>query len=155
MTSASATASPAATFALRPGFIYNQSASEKILAVERRDGLFRFSIVADFGEAEPARLPRETIAQQRQRIGLDADFRKQRCHLLFRCLERQISHVQFLHSRSPLPLTSARTPNARLKRQDLGRRRPYLNQPHPAEASAPVAQEHLAASAASSQPSQS
>jgi hypothetical protein len=57
----------------------------------------------NFGETEAARLPGETIAQQRERIRLYADFSKQRLHLLFRCLEREVPNVQFLHGRSPGP----------------------------------------------------
>jgi hypothetical protein len=96
-TTASATS---ATFALRTRFIYNERAAKKILAVERADCLLRV-LVFHFGEAKPTRLPRKAIAQQRQRIRLHADFREQRLDLLFRGLEREIAHVQFLHGRSP------------------------------------------------------
>jgi hypothetical protein len=100
-TSMATTASAAsATFALRTRFIYNERAAKEILAVERTDGLLRV-LVFHFGEAKPARLPRKAIAQQRQRIRLHADFREQRLDLLFRGLEREIAHVQFLHGRSP------------------------------------------------------
>jgi hypothetical protein len=56
----------AASFALRTSFIYNQRASEKIFAVESRDCLFSFRIIPDFREAESARLPGKTVAQQRK-----------------------------------------------------------------------------------------
>ncbi len=101
--SASTTASTAA-FPLRSRFSHHQRTSQKILAVEPGDCLFRFGIVVNFREAEAPRLPRETIAEQSQRIRLHSDFRKQRLHLLLRSLERQISHIQFLHGRSPYVL---------------------------------------------------
>jgi hypothetical protein len=53
-----------AAFALRASFIHDQRASEKIFAVERRDCFLSFRIVANFREAEPARLAGEAIAQQ-------------------------------------------------------------------------------------------
>jgi hypothetical protein len=106
---------------------------------------FCIRVVANFREAESPRLPGKTIPQKRQRIRLHSDFRKQRRYLLFCSLERQISHVQFLHGRSPYAPGSAEAQNTRLKRQDLGRTRPCAGWPHPAEASAPAAQEHLAA----------
>jgi hypothetical protein len=105
---ATATASVAATsaasasaFTLRTRFVDDEGATQEILAVEGFDGLVRFGVVANFGETESARLSGETIAQKRERIRLDANFRKQRCYLLFRGLERQITDIQFLHGRSP------------------------------------------------------
>jgi hypothetical protein len=94
-------ASPAATFALRASFIHNERTAEKILAIERCNGLFSFGVIFDFGEAETARLARKTIAKQCEGIGLNPDFREQCLYLLFRSLERQVAHVQFLHGRSP------------------------------------------------------
>jgi hypothetical protein len=99
--SASAAASPAATFALRASFIHHERAPQKILAIERCHGLFRFGVVLDLSEAETTRLARKTIAKQCERIRLNPDFREQCLYLLFRSLERQIPHVQFLHGRSP------------------------------------------------------
>jgi hypothetical protein len=105
MTTASAAASGStAAFPLRTRFIHHQRASQKILAIQRGDGLFRFAIVVNFRETETPRLPREPIAKQRQRIRLHSNFRKKRLHLLLRSLERQISHIQFLHGRSPYVL---------------------------------------------------
>jgi hypothetical protein len=100
-TTPTAAASSSATFPLRTCLIYYQRTTEKILPVEGGDGFFGFGIVVDFDKTEPARLTRKTIAKQRERIGLHANFREQCLHLLFRSLERQISHVQFLHGRSP------------------------------------------------------
>jgi hypothetical protein len=98
---ASTTAASPAAFTLRTRFIHDQRAAQKILAVERFNRFVRFGVVANFGETEAARLSRETIAQKCERIRLHTNFRKQRRYLLFRGLERQITHIQFLHGRSP------------------------------------------------------
>jgi hypothetical protein len=82
-TTASTTARAPATFALWAGFIHDERTSEKVLVVQSRNRLLRFRIVANLGETEAARLPRETIAKQRESIRLHPDFRKQRLHLLF------------------------------------------------------------------------
>jgi len=87
-TMAATSAAGAAAFTLRTSFVHNQRAAQKILAVERFDGFVRFGVVANFGETETARLSRETIAQQRERIRLHTNLRKKRCYLLFRGLER-------------------------------------------------------------------
>jgi len=81
--------------------IHHERPAEEILAVERRDCLFRFGVVANFRESEASRLTRESIAEQHQRIRLHSDFREKPRHLVFRSFERQISHVQFLHGRLP------------------------------------------------------
>jgi hypothetical protein len=86
---------------LRTRFIHHQRAAKEILAIQRLNRFFRIRVVANFREAESARLPGKTIPQKRQRIRLHSDLRKQRRYLLFCSLERQISHVQFLHGRSP------------------------------------------------------
>jgi len=98
-----ASTSPAGTaaFTLGTRFVDHERAAQKILAVERFDRFVRFGVVANFGETETARLSRETIAQKRERIRLHTNFRKQRRYLLFGGLERQITHIQFLHGRSP------------------------------------------------------
>jgi hypothetical protein len=78
-TSATVAATPsarAAAFPLRTRFVDDQSAAEKILAVERFDCFVRLGVVANLGETESARLSRETIAQKRERIRLHTDFRK-------------------------------------------------------------------------------
>jgi hypothetical protein len=70
------TAASATTFTLRASFVDDERAAEKILAIKRGDYFFCFRIVANFRETEAARLTRETIAKQRERIGLHADFRE-------------------------------------------------------------------------------
>jgi hypothetical protein len=97
----------ASAFPLGMRFVDNECTSKEVLAVEGCDDFFRFRIISDFGKPEPARLPRESIPQQRERIRLHADFRKQRLYLLFRSFERQIAHVQFLHGGAPCPHSTA------------------------------------------------
>jgi activator of HSP90 ATPase len=63
--SAAATATTAA-FTLRARFVDNQRAAHELLAIKRRDHFFGFSVVANFGKAETARLPGKTIAKERQ-----------------------------------------------------------------------------------------
>jgi hypothetical protein len=145
------TAAPAA-FALWTRFVYHERAAEKFLTVQRGDCLFGFRIVMNFGETKTTRLAGETVAKQRQRVRLHSDFCKQRLHLLFCSLERKIAHVQFLHGSAPCALKRGTT--ARLKRQDQDRGQPTVKRPLRTEASAPATQEHLAASAPCSQPSQ-
>jgi hypothetical protein len=70
------TAASAATFTLRAGFVDHKSAAQEILAIESGDHLFGFGVVANFSETKTAWLPRETIAEQGERIGLHADFRE-------------------------------------------------------------------------------
>jgi hypothetical protein len=70
------TAPSAATFTLWTRFVDHQRAAEEIFAVESGDHLFGFGVVANFRETKTARLPRETVAKQGERIGLHADFRE-------------------------------------------------------------------------------
>jgi hypothetical protein len=105
--SAAITAAPAATtasaFSLRTSFIHHQRAAKKVFAVKSRNRLLCCAVVMNFGETETARLSCKTIAKQCERIWLYADFSKQRLHLLFCSLKRQVPNVQFLHGRSPSP----------------------------------------------------
>jgi hypothetical protein len=98
---APASAAPTTAFPLRASFVDNQSTAEEVLPVQRSDGFFGFRVVTDFSETKASRLPCKTIAKQSQGIWLHSDFGKQCSYLFFRCLERQIAHVQFLHGRSP------------------------------------------------------
>jgi hypothetical protein len=100
---ASSTTPSTAAFSLRTSFIHYQRAAKKVFAVEGCNRLLRCAVVMNLGETETTRLSGETIAQQRERIRLYADFSKQRLHLLFCCLEREVPNVQFLHGRSPGP----------------------------------------------------
>ena len=119
-TVAATSAAGTAAFTLRTRFVDDQSAAQKILAVERFDRFVRFGVVANFGETESARLSRETIAQKRERIRLHTNFRKQRRYLLFRGLERQITHIQFLHGRSPF--ASGKCPGTKHEAEETGNR---------------------------------
>jgi hypothetical protein len=73
--SASATTT-ASALALRTSFIHDQRAAKEILAIQRLNRFFRVRVVANFGEAEPPRLPGKSITQKRERIRLHSDFRK-------------------------------------------------------------------------------
>ena len=66
-------AAPTATFP-RTRLVDDQRAPEKILAVERSDGLFGVRIILKFGETEPPRLAAEPVFQQRQLIRSSAYF---------------------------------------------------------------------------------
>jgi hypothetical protein len=98
---ASATTTAASAFSLRTSLIHHQRATEKVFAVQGCNRLLRCAIVMNFGETETAWLSGETIAKECERIRLYADFSKQRLHLLFCSLKRQVPNVQFLHGRSP------------------------------------------------------
>jgi hypothetical protein len=100
---ASATTTAASAFSLRTSFIHHQRAAKKVFAVEGCDRLLCCAVVMNFGETETARLSCKTIAKECERIRLYADFSKQRLHLLFCGLKREIPNVQFLHGRSPSP----------------------------------------------------
>jgi hypothetical protein len=117
---AATSAARTAAFTLRACFIHHQRAAQKILSVERFDGFVCFGVVANFSETETAWLSRETIAQKRERIRLHANFRKQRRYLLFRGLERQITHIQFLHGRSPF--ASGKFTGAKHEAEETGNR---------------------------------
>jgi hypothetical protein len=144
---------PAATLTLGTCFVDDERASKEVLTIQSRDRLFSLRIILDFSEAKPARLSRETIAQQGQRIGLHADFREQRLNLLFRSLERQITHVQFLHGRSPCAFNVAKGTLCEAEETGSRPRAVSTRWLLPAEASAPATLEHLAATASYSQPS--
>jgi len=72
---AAATAS-SATFPLRAGFIDDKRAAHELLSVESSNDFLGFRIVTNLGEAETARLTRETISKQSERIRLHTNFRK-------------------------------------------------------------------------------
>jgi hypothetical protein len=59
-------ATTTAAFALGARLIDDERPSEKVLAVQSRNGLFRFRVVAHLSETEPARLPGKSIAKQRE-----------------------------------------------------------------------------------------
>jgi hypothetical protein len=103
ITAASATPSATTAFSLRTSFIHYQRAAKEVFAIESCNRLFRCAVVVNLRETEAARLSCKTIAEQRQRIRLNADLSEQRLHLLFCCFEREVPNVQFLHGRSPGP----------------------------------------------------
>jgi hypothetical protein len=78
----------ASTFLLRPSFVHDQRAPQKILSVQTFDCFHSFGIVCNFCETESARLIRKTISQQCERIGLNSNFREHCGDLFFRCFKR-------------------------------------------------------------------
>jgi hypothetical protein len=71
-----ATATTTAAFTLRTRFVDDERAAEKFAPIESCDDLFGFSVIPNFGESETARLAREPVAKQRERIRLYARFGK-------------------------------------------------------------------------------
>jgi hypothetical protein len=69
-----ACATTTAAFALWASFVHYDLAAFEIFSVECGYGFIGFPVVADFYESESARLPRETIADQGNRISLDSGF---------------------------------------------------------------------------------
>jgi hypothetical protein len=78
----------ASAFPLRASFVDDKRAAQELAAIQSRDGLFSFRVVANLRKAEPARLTGKSIAKERKRIRLHAGFREQRRYLFFRSLER-------------------------------------------------------------------
>lgn len=111
--SAATTAAPAFTLGTR--FVDDERPAKKFPPVESCNNLFRFGIVPNLGESETARLARESIAKQCERIRLHARFRKQRRYIFLSGLERQIAHVQFLHRPSPCAAVMREARPARLE----------------------------------------
>jgi hypothetical protein len=66
MAAVPAASAPATAFALRACLVDYERSSEKVFAVERRDGFLGLLIVADLRETEPARLSGESVAKQRE-----------------------------------------------------------------------------------------
>jgi hypothetical protein len=98
---ASTAATSATAFALRARLVDNKGAAEKLLAVERCNGLFGLGVVAHFRESETSRLSCKPIAKKSEGIRLNTDFGEKGLDIVFGSLERQIADVQFLHDRSP------------------------------------------------------
>jgi hypothetical protein len=66
----------ASAFTLRTCFVDDERAAQKFTPVERGDDFFGLRVVPNLGESETARLAREPIAKQSERIWLHARFRK-------------------------------------------------------------------------------
>jgi hypothetical protein len=99
-TTATITATPTtATGALRlrPRFVDDKVPAPEVLTVQAGHGAVGVFIVGDLDEGETTRLPREAIPNQADRGGIHTYLTKPFLQLLFRCVERKITHVKLLH----------------------------------------------------------
>ncbi len=64
-TAAGTSTASAATFTRRTRFVDDNVAAHEIVAVQSLHGAVGFFVVIDLDKSEPARLPRETVAHQR------------------------------------------------------------------------------------------
>jgi hypothetical protein len=101
-TAIAATPTPATgAFRLRPRFVDDKVPAPEILTVQARHGAVGVFIVGDLDEGETTRLPREAIPNQADRGGIHTYLPKPFLQLLFRSIERKITHVKLLHQRTP------------------------------------------------------
>jgi hypothetical protein len=104
-TSTTAIAAPPATaagaFGLRTRFVNDQVPAPEILTIETRHGAIGVFIVGDLDEGETTRLSREAIPNQTDCGGIHTHLPKPFLQLLFRSVERKITHVKLLHQRTP------------------------------------------------------
>ena len=120
-TVATAPTTASRTFCLRAGFVDNEVAAAKILAVKTIDSTIGFFIVGNFDEGETAGLTREAIANQANCGSSDTQLTQPFLQLLFRCAERKITDVKLLHLELLLPGTETSSRGAH--RRDLRRQR--------------------------------
>jgi hypothetical protein len=97
----------AAALSLRPSFIHHQVPPAEILPVQGIDGAIRVFVALHFDEGKTAGLSRETVTNQIDARGSNADLCKPFLQLLFRRGKRKIADVELLH----LPTPSARNPS--------------------------------------------
>ena len=96
-TSATArTAAATTTAAFRHGtrFIHYQGAAEEILPIAHRDGTLRFAVVFEIDKSETARLAREAIANNLDRVGAETRASEPILQLCFGGLVGQVSNKQ-------------------------------------------------------------
>jgi hypothetical protein len=99
-------ASAATTLSLRARLVYHQVPAAEILAVQGVDGAVSIFIALYFDEGKTARLSRETVTNEIDARGSNANLREPFLKLLFRRRKRKIPDVELLH----LPTPSARNP---------------------------------------------
>jgi len=92
---------------LRPSFIDDQVPPAEILAVQGIDSAIRIFVALNFDEGKTAGLPCETVTNEIDARGSNADLREPFLKLLFRRGKRKIADVELLH----LPTPSARNPS--------------------------------------------
>jgi hypothetical protein len=88
-------------FGLRTRFVNDQVPASEILTIETRHGTVSVFIVGDLDEGEATRLSREAIPNQTDCGGIHTHLTKPFLQLLFRSVERKITHVKLLHQRTP------------------------------------------------------
>jgi hypothetical protein len=106
-TAAASTAAPTASakpataaataFTRRTRFVHDHVAPHKVVPIERFDRTAGVFIGIDFDEAETARLPRETVANQGHIGRSDASLPKPVADVFFASLKRKIAHIEFFH----------------------------------------------------------
>jgi hypothetical protein len=107
ITTAATPAATTATLSLRPRLVYHQVPAAEILAVQGVDRAVSIFIALHFDEGKTARLSRETVTNQIDARGSNANLREPFLKLLFRRRKRKIPDVELLH----LPTPSARNPS--------------------------------------------
>jgi hypothetical protein len=103
-TTTAVTAPPTTTtgaFGLRTRFVHNQVPAPEVLTIETGNSAIGVFIVGDFDEGEATRLSREAISDQTDCGGIHTNLPKPFLQLLFRSVERKITHVKLLHQRTP------------------------------------------------------
>jgi hypothetical protein len=101
---AAATGTAATAFAHRPSFIHHQRTAQKILAIAGLNGAFRLFVIAEFREAESARLTGEFIADDLNRIGLESVPSEPILQLGLTGLVRKVAYKQFFQGSSFGPI---------------------------------------------------
>jgi hypothetical protein len=99
-------AATSATLSLRARLIYHQVPAAEILAVQGVYSAVSIFIALHFDEGKTARLSRETVTNQIDARGSNANLREPFLKLFFRRRKRKIPDVELLH----LPTPSARNP---------------------------------------------
>jgi hypothetical protein len=71
------------------------------MSIQTLNGALGFIVAVDLDKSESTRLPRKTVAHQRDVRRGDSRLRKQCTDLLLRRLEREITDVEFLQCETP------------------------------------------------------
>jgi hypothetical protein len=103
--SPSAASTVSGTIGLGPGLVYRNLTAGDFRGVEFGDGLLGFLIVRHFHKGEAARTSRFPVHNDIDRLNSSKP-RKRGAEFLFRCAERQISHVDVYHFLLPFSKTT-------------------------------------------------
>jgi len=111
---------------LRTRFVDDKVPAPEVLTIQARHGAVGVFIVGDFDEGKASRLSREAIPNQTDRGGIHTHLTKPFLQLLFRSVERKITHVKLLHQRTPsvrnLTTIAERTEESKPPTWQTGRR---------------------------------